>query len=64
VAAIGDFVSEPADQLRELFRLVLSRDPRPSEADAFLPTLQEQGAAGLGDLAFALMAGREFGSLR
>jgi hypothetical protein len=64
VAAIGDFVSEPSDQLRELFRLVLSRDPRPSEADAFLPTLQKQGAAGLGDLAFALMAGREFGSLR
>ena len=64
VAAIGDFVSEPADQLRELFRLVLSRDPRPSEAEAFLPTLQKQGATGLGDLAFALMAGREFGSLR
>ena len=64
VAAIGDFVSEPTDQLRELFRLVLSRDPRPSEADAFLQTLQKQGAAGLGDLAFALMAGREFGSLR
>ena len=64
VAAIGDFVGEPADQLRELFRLVLSRDPRPSEADAFLPTLQKQGAAGLGDLAFALMASREFGSLR
>ena len=64
VAAIGDFVSEPADQLRELFRLVLSRDPRPSEADAFLPTLQKQSAAGLSDLAFALMAGREFGSLR
>ena len=64
VAAIGDFVSEPTDQLRELFRLVLSRDPRPSEADAFLPTLQKQSAAGLSDLAFALMAGREFGSLR
>ena len=64
VAAIGDFVSEPADQLRELFRLVLSRDPRPREADAFLPTLQKQGATGLSDLAFALMAGREFGSLR
>jgi hypothetical protein len=29
-----------------------------------LPTLQKQSAAGLSDLAFALMAGREFGSLR
>ena len=64
VAAIGDFVIEPAQQLRELYRLVLSRDPRPGEADAFLPTLQKQGATGLGDLAFALIAGREFGSLR
>ncbi|MED5381618.1 MAG: DUF1549 domain-containing protein [Verrucomicrobiota bacterium] len=64
VAAIGDFVAEPASQLRELFRLVLSRDPKPSEAKAFLPTLEKQGANGLGDLAFALMAGREFGSLR
>jgi len=47
-----------------LYRLVLSRDPRPGEADAFLPTLQKQGATGLVDLAFALIAGREFGSLR
>jgi len=64
VAAIGDFVSEPTQQLRALFRLVLSRDPKPSEAESFLPALEKQGAAGLGDLAFALMAGREFGSLR
>jgi hypothetical protein len=64
VAAIGDFVAGPAQQLRALFRLVLSRDPNPREAEAFLPTLQKQGADGLGDLAFALMAGREFGSLR
>jgi hypothetical protein len=64
VAAIGDFVAGPADQLRELFRLVLSRDPKPSEAKAFLPTLEKQGNTGLSDLAFALMAGREFGSLR
>ena len=64
VAAIGDFVAGPAVQLRELFRLVLSRDPKPSEAKAFLPTLEKQGNTGLSDLAFALMAGREFGSLR
>ncbi len=64
VAAIGDFVSEPTQQLRALFRLVLSRNPKPSEAESFLPALEKQGAAGLGDLAFALMAGREFGSLR
>ena len=64
VATIGDFVAGPAQQLRALFRLVLSRDPNPREAEAFLPTLQKQGADGLGDLAFALMAGREFGSLR
>jgi hypothetical protein len=64
VAAIGDFVSGPDDQLRALFRLVLSRDPRPGEAEAFLPTLEKQGTGGLRDLAFALMAGREFGSLR
>jgi hypothetical protein len=42
----------------------LSRDPRPGEAEAFLPTLEKQGTGGLRDLAFALMAGREFGSLR
>jgi hypothetical protein len=29
-----------------------------------LPTLEKQGNTGLSDLAFALMAGREFGSLR
>ena len=37
-----------------------------SDADALLHAITDAlfGAAGLGDLAFALMAGREFGSLR
>jgi hypothetical protein len=66
VDAILDFQPDPAAQLQELFRLILARDPRPEERDAFLPLVQRAGQSRRApkDLAFALLAGREFGSLR
>lgn len=66
VEAIFDFQPDPQEQLRELFQLILTRQPTGREMKALLPTLQDAGgirAAGR-DLAFALLASREFGSLR
>ncbi|MGB0582286.1 MAG: DUF1549 domain-containing protein, partial [Limisphaerales bacterium] len=66
VDAIFDFQPDAGEQLNELYRLVLARDPRAQEQKAFLPLLQKtKDAYQTGrDLAFALLAGREFGSLR
>ena len=66
VDAILDFQPQPAEQLVELYRLVLAREPRAEERDYFLPLLRQakenRGVAR--DLAAALLASREFGSLR
>ena len=66
VDAIFDFEPHAQAQLTALYRLILTRDPRPDEQAAFLPLLQDASAARASgrDLAFALMAGREFGTLR
>ncbi len=66
VDAIFDFQPNPKQQLIELYQLVLSRNPRQDEIRSFLPTLEKAQApveAGR-QLAFALLASREFGSLR
>ena len=66
VSAVFDFQSDPKIQLDELYRLILSRDPRPKERQAFLPLFQKTNdpqRTGK-DLAYALLASREFGSLR
>ncbi|MEZ6037190.1 MAG: DUF1549 domain-containing protein [Planctomycetota bacterium] len=59
----------PADQqLQRLFSLVLGRAPREHERDAFAAVLEAAIANGderaLSDLAYALLASREFTSLR
>ena len=66
VEAILLFESNPADQLSALYRLILSRPPRLSEQEAFVPLLtgSEPLESNLKDLAFALLASREFGSIR
>jgi hypothetical protein len=48
--------------LRDLFRTLLCRTPREAEVRAFLPGLERDGGAE--DLAYALLASREFGSIR
>jgi len=66
VEAIFDFQSEPGEQLRELFQLILSRPSTERETEVLLPALRgarDRRAFGK-DLAFALLASREFGSLR
>lgn len=66
VEAIFDFQPDPGEQLKELYQLILSRPPTEREFKALLPTLrgaEDVRAAGK-DLAFALLASREFGSLR
>jgi hypothetical protein len=69
VDAIFEFETDPEKQLAELYRLILSRDPRAAEKAALLPELRrdsrdEKSQSAGRDLAFALMAGREFGSKR
>lgn len=65
VEAIFDFQPDPKEQLTELYQLILSRRPTEREIESLLPTLQRGGARSAGnDLAFALLASREFGSLR
>lgn len=62
IDAILDLTRKPEDQLREIFRLVLSRPPRPEEERRFGPLLT--GRAQARELTFALLASREFGSNR
>ena len=66
VEALFDFQPDPEACLVELYRLILCRNPEPEEAGAFLPMLKgADDIRGVGkDLAFALLASREFGSLR
>ena len=66
IDAILDFQPQPSEQLVELYRLILSRKPKPEERDYFLPLLQlaKQNRGVVKDLAAALLASREFGSLR
>ncbi len=66
VDAVFDFQPDPAEQLKELYRLILARNPRPEEVESFLPLLKESKDIRRDgkDLAFALLASREFGSLR
>ena len=67
--AIFEFETDPDVQLEQLFLLILSRRPSEPERKEFLRffgeagTVDEAKAAGR-DLAFALFAGREFGSIR
>ncbi|MDA1277157.1 MAG: DUF1549 domain-containing protein [Verrucomicrobia bacterium] len=66
VAALMEFESDPERQLDDLYYLTLSRPPDQEEKHTLLSALkdakdpQEAGR----DLAFALLASREFGSLR
>ena len=66
VNAIFDFEMDAGKQLEDLYMLILSRSPRSEEKSAFVSFLakaEETRRAGK-DLAFALLASREFGSLR
>lgn len=66
VDAIIDFETDPQQQLEQLFLLILSRPPSGAERREFLPLLADQTdpRAATRDLAFALIASREFGSVR
>jgi hypothetical protein len=66
VEAIHDFVARPEQQLDDLYRLILSRRPSTQEHAALLPSLKsaDDPRQALFDLAFALLASREFGSVR
>jgi hypothetical protein len=66
VDAIFDFETDPTEQLKQLFLLILSRPPSAAERREFLPLLKNQAPArnAAKDLAFALIASREFGSIR
>jgi hypothetical protein len=66
VDAVFDFEMDAAKQLEDLYTLILSRRPRSEERRAFVPLLSEADDARTAgrDLAFALLASREFGSLR
>jgi hypothetical protein len=65
VDALIDFGGTPAEQLDGLFRAILSRSPCAAERERFLPLLEPADRrAAARDLARALLASREFGSLR
>ena len=65
IDAILDLTQEPADQLREIFLLVLSRPPWPEEQKRFAHLLRgSDRRARARELTFALLASREFGSNR
>ncbi|NIP96651.1 MAG: hypothetical protein GWO24_25745 [Akkermansiaceae bacterium] len=66
VEAIADFEPGPAEQFDQLYHLILARPPRQEEKSAFLPSLvdSDQAREVLRDLAFALLASREFSSIR
>lgn len=66
VDAIFQFESDPVVQLEQLYLLVLTRNPREEERTVFIPALagaSDPLAVGR-DLAFALLASREFSSIR
>ncbi len=59
---LAQFAPDAKARCRDLFLLLLSREPRSEEATAFLSDVSDRN--GIADLAFALLAGREFGSIR
>ena len=66
IEAIFDFETDPKTQVLELYRLILSRNPSPAEMASFQPILEqsEEPIHAGKNLAFALIASREFSSLR
>lgn len=63
VDAIFTIGGAPRERLDELWRTLLSRSPRPEEIERFAP-LADQDLAAFRDLAYALLASREFGHRR
>jgi hypothetical protein len=63
VDAIFTICEQPQERLTELWRTILSRSPRPDEAACFRAYAAGDLAA-FRDLAYALLAGREFGHRR
>ncbi len=63
VDATFELCGSAEERLAELWRTVLSRAPRPDEVERFLP-LAAGDLAAFRDLAYALLAGREFGHRR
>jgi hypothetical protein len=63
IDATYELCSTPHERLVELWRLVLSRAPRPDEEQRFLPVASQDHAA-FRDLCYALLTGREFGHHR
>jgi hypothetical protein len=65
VDGLAEFGGAPDAQLRDLWLLTLSRAPSDGERDVFLPHLQaDEPTRAVRELAFALLASREFGSIR
>ena len=66
VDAVFDFRGDARDQLRDLWLTILARPPRPEELNAFASVLEnsENRTIAGRDIAFALLASREFGSIR
>ena len=64
IADIALFAPDAKTRLRDLYLLLLSREPRDDEAAALLPDLEKGDVDSVQDLAFALLASREFGSIR
>lgn len=66
VDAIFDFEPGAIKRLDQLYLLILTRHPRPEEQQALLPLLvgSDEQHAVVRDLAFALLASREFSSIR
>ena len=62
IDATFELCATPRERVVELWRTVLSREPRAAELKSFLPQANELAA--FRDLAFALLAGREFGHRR
>jgi len=64
IADIAVFAPDAKTRLRDLYVLLLSREPRDDESAALLPSLAKGDVESVQDLAFALLASREFGSIR
>ncbi|MCB9892497.1 MAG: DUF1549 domain-containing protein [Planctomycetes bacterium] len=65
IEALSDFVPDPEERLITLYTMLLTRDPRPAERQAFLDVVaNDTDGSALRDLAFALLASRECGVRR
>ncbi|MCA8955427.1 MAG: hypothetical protein KDC87_05100, partial [Planctomycetes bacterium] len=60
---VAELAPDRASLLHTVFALLLTRPPAEAERRLFLPVL-ENGRQGLGDVVFAILASREFGSIR